>query len=282
MKDFNGNTYPYFYLMAELISAPKSPMLESKSASSKDRIHIHVQRWLKSQEELKSRPKYISLAYQRKEDFKDIFKKMAEAGWSIPVQLPLINLIRLKEIDYCSNDIDDTLTFFYTNDKNQNLRELIDIIISEEEDNEWIQPIKECYESFDSDRFTCIVPCLMAIVEGYLAKKIETYKTQNVKLQEPTKNKVKAVDTKNPDYALSYLGRYSVLLVIENLFQKSDFSEAVPTSMNRHWIMHGRKISFNPKTDALKLFNLIGSISMPFYGIEDLIDYSDSNSCHWI
>jgi hypothetical protein len=104
-------------------------------------------------------------------------------------------------------------------------------------------------------------------------KKIGTYKTRETHLLDPIEKKVNAVGTTKPINAPHYLFRYSVQLVVENLYQKSDFSGVIPTSMNRHWIMHGRKIAFNPKVDALKLFNLIGSISISFDGIEDPADF---------
>lgn len=256
MKNFNNDNI-YFDFLSELISIPKT----STFGNSK----TPLENFIDMQKRLENIPvKYIPLEYRRKEDFKDIVQNISSEGWSIPVGIIVNRLIDLKEIDYCSDEIDDAFTIFYTDNKNKRLRELIDIIISNEECNEWIQIIEECYESFDSDRFACIIPCLMAIIEGYLAKKIGTYNTQDVKLINPTETKVNAVDTENPNHALYYLGRYSVVLVIENLYQKSDFSGVIPISMNRHWIMHGRKIAFNPKVDALKLFNLIGSISMAF------------------
>jgi hypothetical protein len=235
---------------------------------------INIQEILKNRVHLK----YIPLEYQKKEDFEDIVQYMSKTGWSLPPRIITNKLISLKGIHYCSDDIDNTHTVFYTDNRNEELRKLIDIIKSDEDFKEWIQIIEECYKIFDSDIFTCIVPCLMVILEGYLSKKIGIYKTKKTRLCKPTEEKVNAVDTTKPINAPHYLFRYSVLLVIENLYQTSDFSGAIPTSMKRHWIMHGRKIVFNPKVDALKLFNLIGSISISFNEIEDLIDsyrYSD-------
>jgi hypothetical protein len=224
---------------------------------------INIQEILKNRVHLK----YIPLEYQRKEDFEDIVQYMSKTGWALPARIITNKLISLKGIHYCSDDIDNTHTDFYTKNRNEELRELIYIIKSDEDFKEWVQAIEECYKLFDSDIFTCIVPCLIAILEGYLARKIETYKTKNTRLVTPTRKKLDAVDTTKPMNAPCYLFRYSVLLVIEDLYQNKDFSDGIPTSMNRHWIMHGRKISFNPKVDALKLFNLIGSISIGFLSI---------------
>jgi len=46
------------------------------------------------------------------------------------------------------------------------------------------------------------------------------------------------------------------------LFIKSDFTGAEPNKLNRHWIIHGRSTPAEAKIDSVKLFNLLGSLSI--------------------
>ena len=54
----------------------------------------------------------------------------------------------------------------------------------------------------------------------------------------------------------------SISTIIDELYEKSDFTGVAPEKINRHWVLHGRHAPSEAKIEALKLFNLLGAMSL--------------------
>lgn len=243
-------------------------------------------------------------------DLPIILEKMAQMGWSNPPFMTLFSLKKIGELVFTTEVIDKVFDSVYTINDNAELREVIDLIIKKQEAN-WNELIEECYDSFVRGKYSCIVPTLFTILEGYLSRvfgvdehkdvgkdtKKAKYNHVNLK-KDPYKEYFEApalflyfnsirnnYPSKFSDIFLENKHRVdkdrfrstatnskSIQIVIENFYENSNGFSVKPTDLKRHWIMHGRQTAPNPKINALQLFNLIGSISICF---ENIVDFSD-------
>ena len=184
---------------------------------------------------------------------------LASLGWSLPAHSSYRQINEIAKPEYKSEQVDKKFVHFYTENENSILKDLVFNTLKGTIDfYPWQNTVEECYESFSNNRFLVVVPTLLTVVDGYLSLKVGTFKTTNIRIISPTKNKA----NEKKDHRLDKTIWLSISAIINNLFQKTNFSGNAPDALNRHWILHGRNTPIEAKVDSVKLFNLLGSLSI--------------------
>jgi hypothetical protein len=185
--------------------------------------------------------------------------RLASLGWSLPILFSHLQINEAAKQEYTSDQVDEAMVMFFTENEFSSLNDLVfKNVLKASGIEPWKKSIKECYESFVQERYLVIVPTLITIIEGYLSLKVGTLNSTNVRMITPTKNKAQEPKTHRLDQTIWQ----SVSAIIDTLYQPNDFSGTQPSSFNRHWILHGRSAPLEAKTDSVKLFNLLGSLSI--------------------
>lgn len=185
--------------------------------------------------------------------------RLARLGWSIPINFPPRIITEIGASDSSEKDISDYMSDFYLDNNAEQLSELINKTLVEDQDlGLWKETIIQAKEAFDRQLYIVTVLSLLVVVEGNLAKKVGTFSTNNVRLISPTTLKA----NQNHKIPIDTNTWFSIQTIVEQLYEKKDFSEVEPGNLNRHWAIHGRYVPNEAKVDALKLFNLLGSLTI--------------------
>jgi len=115
---------------------------------------------------------------------------LAKSGWSIPVQFSYKQILEVGDDIYSQAQIDEAMLIYFTENNNRILEELVLNTILEADDiSLWENIIKECFESFNNEKYLVIVPTLFTVLDGYVSSKIGISQTTQVKLMKPTRDK---------------------------------------------------------------------------------------------
>jgi hypothetical protein len=185
--------------------------------------------------------------------------RLASLGWSLPVLFSHCQIVEAAKAVYTPEQVNEVIVQFYVDNDFLILKKLVlETIFKADDIDPWRKTIEQCYDSFIQGKYLVVVPTLITVIEGYLSQKIGTMTSANVRMMGPTKSK--AIEPKA--HRLDKTIWLSVSVIIDTLYQPSDFSGNEPSTLNRHWILHGRSSPMDSKTDSVKLFNLLGSLSI--------------------
>jgi len=188
---------------------------------------------------------------------RDACEHLARFGWTLPMQLTQGELI-----DLASEPIDRVDAFFvdhYTARNFSALRKVRRELTTRPGLSTWWMLLNECFEVFESGKYLITVPALISTIEGVVSYAGNALHKQNVSrkfLVGVCENKAK----RSPGRGLQGLMWRSLEIFIEKLFQDAPFDKSRPTSINRHWILHGRDSSNSTVADSLRLFSALETI----------------------
>lgn len=177
---------------------------------------------------------------------------MASKGWTLPMTHEILDTFRILH----DNPDNDAINNYFVNYYKRNNYQKFDLMVENIKNNldiKWKNLLFECISAYKQDLFLITIPALLSIIEGNI---LRIHKTEGLKVIKPVKDIVNNI---NDDYVLK-MGWYSTQIVIENLFQKSDFSGQKPNILNRHWVLHGRDETNWKENDVLRLFQLLETI----------------------
>lgn len=198
---------------------------------------------------------------------------LPKAGWVLPMTL---NPTEIKDIihDSCDNEaIDDYLYHFFIDNNKDQLSLIFKDFQSDENINQWKNLISECIWAFDNSHHIIAIPALLSILEGIIIKEsfsLNILKKHNKKQRlTDVKHCCSSIVKKqnieeNPtaDYLVSVCVWSSISEFINKLYAGGDFSipDNTPSSLNRHYILHGRDKTDWEEKDAVRLFVCIHTI----------------------
>jgi hypothetical protein len=191
-------------------------------------------------------------------EFETSVLRLGGLGWSPPITFSHKMTVETGDPTYSDSQIEDALVDFYTRDENANLGELVKNLLDKTELAPWHPILSECFESFLAERYLITIPTLVSVMEGVLALRLGMSTSRNVKMMRPTRDMAQQPHAFGLDRSIWL----SVSKIIDQLYQPVDFAGVTPDSLNRHLILHGRGTTKDAKMDSLRLFNLIGSLSI--------------------
>ncbi|MCK4842349.1 MAG: hypothetical protein KAT04_10805 [Methylococcales bacterium] len=202
----------------------------------------------------------ISIPFISERDIETISQNipnLSQVGWSLPIILTFSELREFSEYSYGDKNTDKWFSKYYLSNDSKCFHSLVKTVIANDEMKEWRPLIKECYESFNSGQRLVIIPSLISVIEGVLAKKLGIIRSKQIRIIAPTKSMIE----KSHPSKLHKLVWESLSHTVEILYAPSDFSSDKPPQMNRHWVLHGRDCSQWTHIESLKLFNFLGTLT---------------------
>ena len=183
--------------------------------------------------------------------------KLVAEGWTLPAELPIavINTLgKTSELD----DINSFMTDFYSFDNYRNMKAMIKGIQESQIKPGLVKMISECWQAFESKLYAVCATSLLSVIEGVLSEFSDDKK--DVRMMKVCQ---KHVDTfpKDGSTILKHVW-ISYNQFIRNLYQASDFNDAEPLDINRHWLLHGRSDFEIEELECIRLFNAVHSLCM--------------------
>lgn len=188
------------------------------------------------------------------DEYRLLVESVAHLGWTIPLNIDINRFDELKQIVGDDNELDKYFTQYY------NGREfrLMCRKISKAIENPARQTIfNECVKSYESELYSVCLTTLLSFLEGFISlfgDNPQDVRVMRICSFHAEDEKVK----KNNIKSLCWLSMYEFTNV---LFKKSDFSQPEPDTINRHWIQHGRTGKSGERTDCLRVFNAVSTLT---------------------
>lgn len=147
---------------------------------------------------------------------------------------------------------------FYSYDDQRNMKSMIKGIQESKIKPGLLKMVNECWQAFSAKLYAVCATSLLSVIEGILsAFSDDKQDTRMMKVCQ------KHVDTFPQDGSTILKHVWiSYNQFIRKLYQKSDFTAAEPTDINRHWLLHGRSDFEIEEIECVRLFNAVHSLCM--------------------
>lgn len=188
------------------------------------------------------------------DEYKAIIEKIADLGWTIPLN---IDLRRFDELKNSVND-ESALNFFFESYYTEREFKYICRKICKNIQNQAQKNIfNECIVSYNNGLYSTCLTTLITVFEGFVSSFGDS--PQDVRVMRICRfHADEAFNKKKYIKNLCWLSMYQYTSV---LYEKSDFSQSEPTTTNRHWIQHGRTGKEGDKISCLKVFNALSTMA---------------------
>ncbi len=183
-------------------------------------------------------------------------ERLAEAGWTLPQFLDFSDVRNLLETS-SDSDLDALIVDLYSRDEGHEWISLRGELAKSELLDSYRTVIEQAFRAYERGDYLIVVPALLAALEGVLAIVDNRIRSRRVTPVEWARNRESA----QSEGSMHKVLWGSIVFFTEKLWQRSDFSEDHPPSLNRHWILHGRKMQDVDQADALRLFQALHSIT---------------------
>lgn len=188
------------------------------------------------------------------EQYQILIKTLAQNGWTIPLSIDIKRFDELKSQIDSDEAINAFFKKYYSGKEFRYICRKAKKMIPEGAQQ---KTFEECINSYNNKQFNVCRPALISVLEGMISE--FNADPKDVRVKHVCDSKAKAeIASKNNIKGLCWISMYEFTNVI---YDKSDFSQNEPSSMNRHWIEHGRTNRIDDGTDCLKLFNAISTMA---------------------
>lgn len=189
--------------------------------------------------------------------YKDGAARLAKFGWTVPMQMGLRQMLEiLKETD--ADAIDKYfLNFYHQRYGDPPLRDLQGISRSALLSG-WRALLEQCFDNYARGQHLICIPALLTVLEGAIAV------PEGAMFVNSPQRKALFDEKIEEGGDLGGTVWDSMRIFFDNLYQNSDFAGARPSSLNRHWILHGRDEPDWRQADALRLFHTLFTLSSIF------------------
>ena len=193
-------------------------------------------------------------------DHEKSFLHMADCGWTLPdwIDLRELRTLHLKSPE----ELDRYFVEGFMANGAENLKELGNTLMETPGLSQWHPLINDIIASIEVGKHRVAIPAALTIMDGYLASALVKASLATPEVKSPFKV---LKDAKwHEDDTFDAVFWKAGFRFLSRVFAPSDFSKQPPTSINRHWILHGRAPVDWTLSDALQLVNSLTTLEFLF------------------
>ncbi len=187
-------------------------------------------------------------------EYEGLVNRIAQSGWTIPLS---IDIRRFDELESCGDDasLDNFFSRFYSPREIRQACRRIERCITNPGQQE---NFRQAMVAFSSGLFSVALITLVTVLEGLIATFGDN--PQNVRIMRICSFHAQEEKTKRNDIkGLCWDSMYAFTKI---LFQPSDFTQAEPSTINRHWIEHGRTERIADEICCLRVINALSTMAV--------------------
>jgi hypothetical protein len=184
-------------------------------------------------------------------------ERLANLGWTLPMRFAPGQLVELAEQGNTDQQVEQYMLDYFTFESGRFFLDLRGDVLGSANLVGWRALLEQCFDAYDRGHYLVPTPALLSVIEGAVAQNAGKLKATQVNTKKLAADLEKAAQ---PDSMDSLVWR-SARVVLDKVFASSDFGGPHPGELNRHWALHGRDQTQWTQTDALRLFNLLATIS---------------------
>lgn len=186
--------------------------------------------------------------------YQNFIEIVADAGWTIPLDIDIRNFSDLSDSISGEADIDAFFSKYYTPAKIKLLKRRISRSISNQAQK---CAFEESISAFEQEQYQICRLGLIPILEGLIS--LYNPNANDVRVMHVCDAQSKEARAKGKNIkALCWL---SIYRFTKKFYEKSEFTSSEPDAMKRHWIEHGRTTRMADNVECLQLINAISTLA---------------------
>ena len=183
-------------------------------------------------------------------------------GWMIPMHSGLGEIASLYELISDQNTADTAFEKYFNDFDSQNLDILTKSLLQKDELELWKPLLIEVVDSLHAERYRIVVSALLPVIEGVCAVNFGKLKFYKGKEREEFLKEIRLWAKRNESFtAYMWLSAIGLLNMVYKTADLEGTSETDGDDLNRHRILHGRRIPKANRLDAIKLLLALDTIS---------------------
>ncbi|MBZ9622944.1 hypothetical protein G9F71_008760 [Clostridium sp. FP2] len=187
------------------------------------------------------------------EEYKSIAGDIGKNGWTIPMNMGLGELDKLRGVDKNIKVYDDLFLDYYNTPKIKLITKHVNASSIGKNQKELFN---NAIDAYVEGKYLLCVTVLIPVLEGVLSS-FGDDKT-DIRMMKVCRTNMDLTEKENK--IITHLVWISFFNFISSLYEKSHFDKDEPTILNRHWILHGRTNTEWKAEDCLRLFNAVHSL----------------------
>jgi hypothetical protein len=184
-------------------------------------------------------------------------ERLANLGWTLPMSFTPGQLVELAEHGNTNQQVEQYMLDYFTFESDRFFLDLRSDVLGSTNLVGWRDLLEQCFDAYDRGHYLIPIPALLSVIEGAVAQNAGKLKVGQVNPKKVAADLEKAAQPGS----MNFLVWRSTRVVLDKLFASSDFGGPHPGELNRHWVLHGRDHTQWTQTDALRLFNLLSTVS---------------------
>lgn len=189
------------------------------------------------------------------DEYQQMVEHIAAAGWTIPLSIDIKHFEQLKTISSDASALDSFMGDFYAGRERKAICRKIEKALSSPAKKAMFS---ECVAAYESAMYSTCSVSLLSLLDGFISEFGDD--PSNVKVMRVCHYHFQ--DEKSKGHDIKSLCWLSMYQFTHEVFQKSDFTQEEPDTINRHWLQHGRSDRIPNEIDCIKLFNALSTLTM--------------------
>jgi hypothetical protein len=188
------------------------------------------------------------------EEYRALVEAIAQSGWTIPLSIDIRGFEELKKLVGSDAAIESYFVDYYNGPELKLMCRKIKRVLKSTAQQ---AIFTECIAAFEKKMFSVCLTTLLTVLEGFIS--VFDDNPQDIRVMRVCRfHADEEMRKRNNIKSLCWLSMYEYTKI---LYQKSDFSQPEPSTINRHWIQHGRTGKSAESTDCLRLFNALSTLT---------------------
>lgn len=210
-------------------------------------------------------PEELEEGHQR---FLRAAESLAKAGWTFSMDMAPADVVELAEQDGGLDlaTLDKWFVEYYAAERGREFRTLASRLLRKKRLQTWRALLRECLWAYRRGRCRLVVPALLATIEGLAYEVTGTIREKGVNASKQWQYRA----AKPPKGFMVEVEWCAAAAFLESLWRRYEFDGPAPGSLNRHWILHGRRPEVGGHADALRLLAAVDFIAEAARNVENL------------
>lgn len=181
-------------------------------------------------------------------------KRIGEFGWTVPTWATVDFVSGIPE-DASAQTVDRIFLSAYRKIDRRNEATLLSACLSRQFLRPWRVTLGDAVWAYRARRYRVVVPALLTVLDGTVQRAANhPTATTNVKRMVEHATKIEP--------GIVRLAWISIKSFVDATFLNHPFSSSPPSRLNRHWILHGRDTASHGRTECLRLFQALDTLSL--------------------
>lgn len=193
---------------------------------------------------------------------------LGKAGWTFSMNMAPADVVELAEQDggVDAAKLDEWFLGYYAADRGREFRALASRLLRKKRLETWRALLRESLWAYRRGKYRIAVPALLATIEGLVCEVTGTIREKGVNASKQWQERA----AKPPKGFMVEVRWCAAAAFLESLWSRCAFDGPAPGSLNRHWVLHGRRPEVGDRADALRLLAAVDFISDAAESVERL------------